>query len=169
MKPQKRIIIVLILVIIIFMIIGIVGITISGTLNHRFFTDIDNFSRLDEYAVKNIELSDDKYLGELEVVSYYTKVILYNGKEYLVFAYVFPDVDSTITYFKKCTGVSSEINWNFHSSSNYFTYSEYIAYYECCLYRIEGGSYKEFVDAVNFINKLFPIEYSELSQNQLNE
>ena len=153
--------------IVIFVVICAIEIFATDSVNDRFYTDIDSFSKLDEYTVKELKLTDDKYLGDLEIVSHYTKEILYNGKKYSVYAYVFSDAESSATYFMNCTGISTEPDYSFLSSSNLFFNSQYIAFYDCYLYRIEGhGRYKLFVEAVNFITESFPLEYHDLYQNK---
>lgn len=166
MKSRGKVIIICTVVIVIVLsVIGIMGIMTFQSLNIRFFEDIESFSKLDEYVVRELELADDKYLGNLSVTSYYAKEISYNGEKYSVFAYVFSNNEASFEYFKKCTGKKTDLDWNYSSSSN-FTSSRYLAYYGNCLYRIEGGSIRAFVEAVNFINETFPIGYDELKSKQ---
>lgn len=166
MKKRGKVIITctVVTMIVLFVVVIIVGIT-SPSLNNRFFTDINSFAKLDEYVVKDLEITKDKYLEHHEIISYYAKEISYNGKKYSVYAYVFSSNEASYEYFKKCTGKTTDSAWNFSASSNYIS-SRYLAYYENCLYRIEGGEYKSFVEAVNFINETFPIGYDELKSKQ---
>ncbi len=163
-KNKKKIILICVVIIVLIALIavGIMGIVTSQSLNIRFFTDINSFTKLNEFAVSELELTDDKYLENNKIVYSYTKEILYNGERYAVYAYVFQNESSAMEYFEKCTGKKADLKWNFSSSSNYISRSEYVAYYENCLYRIEGGGYRAFINAVNFINESFPIEYEDL-------
>ena len=172
MKHNKKLISIIAItlaVIIILIIIGTVVVVSAGSIEYRFFTDINSFKKLDEYSTNKIDLSNDNELKELEVVFYYAEEISYEGKNYSIMAYVFADNTSASTYFKKCTGKESVNNWNFSLKSNLFFHSEYIAFYDNCLYRVIGGNYKSFVEVVNFISESFPIDYHDLYENEQTE
>ncbi len=167
MKSKGKLFIIsTVVIVLLFVIICVIEIFTTDSMNDRFFTDINSFSKLDKYVVGDIELTNDEYLGDLEVISYYVKEILYGGKKYSVFAYVFSDAESSAAYFKNCTGISTNPDYSFSSSSNLFFNSQYIAFYDCYLYRIEGyGRYKSFVETVNFITETFPLDYHNLYQS----
>ncbi|MBQ9152012.1 MAG: hypothetical protein IJX72_07155 [Clostridia bacterium] len=128
----------------------------------HFFTSIEDFSAIDSYVKKDLSPQDDPNLGNLSVMESYTKIIEYNGKEYILYAYIFHDTAASIEYFHEVTGKKTSNVWNFASSSNTYFHSHYVAYYENCLYYIEGGNRWDFIEAVNFINNSFPITLESL-------
>lgn len=129
----------------------------------HFFTNIEDFSAIDAYVKKDLSPKDDPNLGDLSVVESYTKIVEYDGTEYYLFAYVFHDTEASIEYFHEVTGKKTAKDWNFASSSNTYFHSHYVAYYKNCLYYIEGGNRSDFIEAVNFINKSFPITLESLA------
>lgn len=144
------------------LIVGLAGFISAGNINNRVFTDISNFSAIEQYEVAEIKISDDKLPDNIQPKKSYVTSIMYKGRQYSIFAYVFDDTETANSYFKLCTGKKSNLNYNFSMSTNYLFSSQYIAYYDNCLYRIEGGSYKDFVDAVNFINQSFPTDLADI-------
>ena len=132
-------------------------------INNRVFTDINSFNKLDQYVTKDFDIANDKKLNGLVPKQSYTKEISYNGHVYSVYAYVFSDTATTNSYFKSCTGKNTNMEYNFSMSTNVLFSSDYIAYSGCYVYRIEGNSYKEFVNAVNFINDSFPIDLNTIN------
>ena len=99
---------VLIIVILLVACVGLIGFFTTKPIYNRVFTDISDFNRLDQYAVKEIDVSDDKNLNGLAPKSSYVKEISYNGDVYSVYAYVFSDTESAISYFQKCTGKNTD-------------------------------------------------------------
>jgi hypothetical protein len=128
----------------------------------RFFKEIKDFSVMDSHVKTDLSPSDDPSLGDCSVTESYTKVIEYDGKEYILYAYVFRDTATSIEYFHEVTGKKTSKEWDFASSSNTYFHSHYVAYYENCLYYIEGGNRWDFTKAVNFINESFPITLESL-------
>lgn len=120
----------------------------------RMFENIDDLSKLDQYAVSDLSFDDDKNLQGSVPISFYIKKIKYEGHTYSVYAYVFTDVESAKSYFEIYTGKTAEENQNFLLSSGLF-HSSYIVFEENRLYRIEGGLYRPFVAAVRFICQSF--------------
>ena len=134
----------------------------SDPVQTRFFSTIDELSHLDSYVKEELSSQDDSYLKDLRVQDSYTKLIEYNGKTYRLYAYVFEDTESARQYFERKTGVRTSTDWDMRYSSNIYFSSMYIAYHENCLYRIEGGSYVNFVKAVNLVNDPFSITLKSL-------
>ena len=127
-------------------------------LQHRFFSDITEFDKLNSYAVKDLEKTGDKDLGRLAPEESYTKEIVYDGETYQVYAYCFSDPEDAKAYFHNNTGKKTKNNQDFCMSSNRLFSSEYVAFQGGCLYKIQGGSYRKFVNAVNFFTESFSVE-----------
>lgn len=163
-KSNKKILVIFIVfgILTCMFIVGLIGFISAGNINNRVFTDISDFSAIEQYEVDEIKISDDKLPDNIQPKASYVTSIMYNGRQYSVFAYVFDDTEDASIYFKLCTGKKSDLNYNFSLSTNYLFSSKYIAYYDNCLYRIEGGSYKDFVDSVNFINQSFSIDLTRI-------
>lgn len=164
MKNKKVIAVAQIIVSVLFLLIVaacLIGFTTTEQIQNLVFTDIDDFKKLEEYSVEDINLEDDKMpKGILPDVSF-LKVISFNGHNYKVYAYEFSDSESAREYFNKCTGKTTDAKSNYSMTTNYLFASDYIAFHENFLYRIEGGNYKDFAETVNFINKSFSIDLSE--------
>lgn len=159
----KRILIIIVIVLTISIVVLFPIVSLfTKTFDHKYFTSIEEFHFLQDYLVENSSLDDDEYLGTKIVVDSFTEKINYEGNTYNVYAYVFADSESSIAYFNQYTGKNSKTDWNFSMSSNYYFNSKYIAYHENCLYRIEGGNYLAFVDAVNLITSNFSVTYDSL-------
>lgn len=161
---RRRLIIPILSVCIFFSIIVLIIVNaFSVRIDYKFFSNIDEFSHLEQCDSEEI-IEEDDYLRNSELLDSYTRRIEYKGKEYVVYAYVFVDVEDLREYFDKYTGKRTKSEWNFSSSSNYFFRSSFIAYHQNCLYRIEGGNYSDFVEAVNFITSEFSITYNSLKK-----
>ncbi len=128
----------------------------------HFFTYIEDFSAIESHVKTDLDPQNDPNLGDLSVMESYTKIIEFDGKDYILYAYVFHDTAASIEYFHEVTGKKTSKKWNFSLSSNTYFHSHYVAYYENCLYYIEGGNRWDFVEAVNFINDSFPITLESL-------
>ncbi len=144
--------------------IPLIGIFSAEPIKNRVFTDIADFGNLDEYAI-DTDLSDDKLPEDLVSEVSFLKEITYGGNNYKIYAYIFSDSNSAQEYFNEYTGKESVADYNYSMSTNYFFSSHYIAHYECYLYRIEGGNYKDFAEVVNFINESFAIDINDLIKN----
>ena len=70
----------------------------------------------------------------------------------------FSEPKDALTYFNNSTGKKSESIRNYSMSTNYLFSSDYIVQNGNCVYRIEGGNYKNFVKAVNYINESLKID-----------
>ena len=134
----------------------------SDNMQWRFFTSIEDFSTIESYVKTNLDPQNDPNLCDLSVLESYTKIIEFDGKDYILYAYVFHDTAASIEYFHEVTGKETSKEWNFSSSSNTYFHSHYVAYYENCLYYVEGGNRWDFVKAVNFINDSFPVTLESL-------
>ena len=172
MKNNKRFtryLLISFLLILLFMVISIIGFLRTEPINKRFFTDISDFNKLEKYEKNERSLPADKNLKGITPETAYTKEIEYKGKTYKVYAYVFSDTESSVSYFCKKTGkIKSACDYDFSISTNYFFSSHFIAYNECCLYRVDGGNYKSFAEVVNFINESFPLDLRVLQERQAN-
>lgn len=156
---NKLLITAIIIVVFTFISLSLVLFFTTEPINNLVFTNIDSFNKLSQYVTKDIA-TDDKLNGLLPEQSY-TKEILYNGHTYSVYAYVFADTTTTISYFKSCTGKNTDTEYNFSMSTNVLSNSDYVAYAGCCIYRVVGNGYREFTNTVNFINASFPIDLNE--------
>lgn len=164
MKSKKVIAAVQIIIAVLFLSIVVtcfIGFISAEQISNHVFTNIDDFKKLDEYSVKDINLEDDKMLKDIHPAAFYLNEISFNGHNYKVYAYEFSDLEFAREYFYKCTGKKTDAKANYSMTTNYLFSSDYIAYYENFLYRIEGGNYKAFSETVNFINNSFPIDLSE--------
>lgn len=160
----KRVMIVALIVLIICVVTALPLVSLlSKRVENRFFTHIDELCHLENYITESLSLDQDDFLDKKTVKDSFTKKIVYNGKTYTIYAYVFTDAESSIMYFNQYTGKSADAKWNFSFSSNYYFSSSYIAFYQNCLYRIEGGFYNDFVDAVDMITDPFTVTYDDLS------
>ncbi len=164
MKNNKRIYKIAVTAIVILVVsvsaFGLMGFLFADFAHIRFFTDISSFDKLTEYEIEEIE--EDKKLKGLVPLSSYTNKILYGGKLYSVYAYVFSDVDSSRAYFKSVTGKKSDRNCDYSFVTNYYFYSQYIVFNDNCLYLVQGGNYGDFVTAFNFITESFPLDEKSL-------
>ena len=164
MKNKKAILIIQIVAILLILSIGpicLIGFFSAESLRHYMFSDIQDFEKLDQYAVTELSPSDDKYLNGLSFESSYTKEISYENASFTIYAYVFADTETAVLYFKNSTGKSTDSEHNYSMSTNYLFNSFYILQYDCCVYRVEGGNYNDFAEAVNYINENFPINTEE--------
>lgn len=134
----------------------------SARIDPKFFSSVDEFSHLEQYCLEEDAIIEDNHLEKSKLLDSYIRKIAYKEKTYVIYAYVFVDVETAQEYFNEYTGKHTKAEWNFSSSSNYFFESSLIAYHQNCLYRIEGGNYMDFVEAVNFIISTFSIEYDSL-------
>lgn len=66
--------------------------------SHRIFSDIKNMHQLDSYTLSS-DISDD-YLKDLSYDADYMRQIEYNDEKYDVFAYVFPNVSTSMQYYE---------------------------------------------------------------------
>ena len=162
-SPKYSLIIKSIPIIIILSIFSIclIGFFSTENLQWRMFASIEEFQKLDQYAKEEFSIEKDKVLSGIIPESYYIKSILYDGNLYTVYAYVFPESKDALTYFNNFTGKKSESARDYSMSTNYLFSSDYIVKNENCVYRIEGGNYKNFVKAVNYINETFEIDVTE--------
>ncbi len=135
---------------------------LTHQIHARFFTDISDFSKLEPYVVRELSISEDRYVDENTVKESYIKTIKYGGRKYDVFAYVFENTADAAEYYSKCSRNSADSNWGHYSMSNFFFTSDFIAFHENCLFRVAGGSYLPFSDVVNFICKDFEISEDSL-------
>ena len=159
-SPKYTLIIKSIAIIIILSIfpICLIGFFSAEDLQWRMFASIEEFQKLDQYATEAFSIEKDKVLSGIIPESYYIKSILFDGDLYTVYAYVFSESKDALTYFNNFTGKKSESIRNYSMSTNYLFSSNYIVQNENCVYRIEGGNYKSFVKAVNYINESFKID-----------
>ena len=156
-KNKNKFIIIIISVLVVLFLILSSFVTIFYQHEIFFFDDLDSFSELNEYVVDDLNEKNDKYLKDIEFDNSYLKKISYNKKEYYVYAYVFYDIEDAKQYFKNATGKTSNEKWNFSSSSNIIFASNYISFYENCVFRIEGKNYFEFQKMLNFIAEIAPL------------
>ena len=141
--------------------ICLIGFFSTEDLQWRMFASIEEFQKLDQYSKEEFSIEKDKVLSGIIPESYYIKSILYDGNLYTVYAYVFSESKDALTYFNNFTGKKSESARDYSMSTNYLFSSDYIVKNENCVYRIEGGNYKNFVKAVNYINETFEIDVTE--------
>lgn len=162
-SPKYSLIIKCITIIIILSIfpICLIGFFSAEELQWRMFASIEEFQKLDQYATEAFSIEKDKVLSGIIPESYYIKSILFDGDLYTVYAYVFSEPKDALTYFNNFTGKKSESARDYSMSTNYLFSSDYIVQNGNCVYRIEGGNYKDFVKAVNYINETFEIDISE--------
>lgn len=162
-SPKYSLIIKSIAIIIILSIFSIclIGFFSTEDLQWRMFASIEEFQKLDQYSKEEFSIEKDKVLSGIIPESYYIKSILYDGNLYTVYAYVFSESKDALTYFNNFTGKKSESARDYSMSTNYLFSSDYIVKNENCVYRIEGGNYKNFVKAVNYINETFEIDATE--------
>lgn len=148
---------IIILIITIF-IICLIGFFNTEPLQFRMFSDIDDFAKLDQYVTKEMFAEDDKNIKDLIPTESYVKEISYEGHTYSVYAYVFDESEDASSYFENATGkAQTQSGMNYSMTTNYLFSSRYIVLYDCSVYCVEGGSYQNFVKAINFINEHFPI------------
>ena len=121
-------------------------------INYRNFSNIQDFDALNSFILED-ELTDGK-IQALIPESSFVHYVKYNGKDFRVFAYVFQNQEETICYFKNCTGKSQTVESNFSFSSNGFR-SSFIAFQNCCVYRVEGGSPRSVIEFVEYVSLLF--------------
>lgn len=69
--------------------------------NVNYFDKIEDFSKLDDYVIS--EIQNDKYQKNIEAEESYLKKIKYDNKIYIVRAYIFEDTESSQTYFERYT------------------------------------------------------------------
>jgi len=162
-SPKYSLIIKSIAIIIILSIFSIclIGFFSTEDLQWRMFASIEEFQKLDQYAKEEFSIEKDKVLSGIIPESYYIKSILFDGNLYTVYAYVFSESKDALTYFNNFTGKKSESARDYSMSTNYLFSSDYIVKNDNCVYRIEGGNYKNFVKAVNYINETFEIDVTE--------
>jgi len=162
-SPKYSLIIKSIAIIIILSIFSIclIGFFSTEDLQWRMFASIEEFQKLDQYAKEEFSIEKDKVLSGIIPESYYIKSILFDGNLYTVYAYVFSESKDALTYFNNFTGKKSESARDYSMSTNYLFSSDYIVKNDNCVYRIEGGNYKNFVKAVNYINENFEIDVTE--------
>ena len=91
----------------------------SDNMQWRFFTSIEDFSTIESYVKTNLDPQNDPNLGDLSVLESYTKIIEFDGKDYILYAYVFHDTAASIEYFHEVTGKETSKEWNFSSSHPY--------------------------------------------------
>lgn len=128
----------------------------------RYFTDISSFSALEPYVVGNLDAFQDSDIDKETVAASYAKTIEYSGRKYDVYAYVFEDTASAAAYFRDCTGETVSGERQYKSESVLFLSTTYVAFYKECLFRVEGGWYPSFVEALNAITAQFPITEAAL-------
>lgn len=155
MKKRIRILaIVCLLLVLVTFVINAISCSMAEDIHYRCFNAIDDFSRLESYVTKELQIEDDRYIHDLIPVSSYTKEIVYEGNRYRIFAYIFETPQDTLTYFHQETGVDTVEEQGFLSSTGMFR-STVTVYSNNCLYRVEGGMVHRFNKAVNFINRSF--------------
>ena len=148
---------ILVIVIILIVFVGVISLVFDkNEYNVNYFDKIEDFSKLDDYVIS--EIQNDKYQKNIEVEESYLKKIKYDNKIYIVRAYIFEDTESSQTYFERYTKKKCDSKSNYYWYSNPFK-SYFIAYNENCLYCVEGGySRRAFIEFVSFLNSTFPIK-----------
>ncbi len=122
--------------------------------HYRNFSDIHHFNALNSYILEG-ELSDSK-IKTLTPEASYVHYVKYDEKEFQIFAYTFSNLEETISYFNNCTGKSPILESSFRLSS-YGFHSSFITYYDCCVYRVEGGSPQSVAEFVEFFSSFFDL------------
>ena len=146
-----------IIVIILIILVGLVILVFDkNDYSINYFEKIEEFSKLDNYAVD--EIQNDKHIKNIKIEESYLKKIKYDNKTYVVRAYIFEDTESSQTYFERYTKIESDSKSRYYWYSNPFK-SYLIAYNNNCLYCVEGGYNRNaFVEFVNYLNSSFPIK-----------
>lgn len=131
----------------------------------KYFSDIEQFSVMDEYVIKDLSPDDDKYLKDIPYAESYTKQLEFEGKKYQVYAYVFENDEDSQKYYGLCTSykTNQRRTYNFHTTTYSKSYG--IVLYDKCVYRFYGGKHDAFVEAYNYLTESFPMFYRNLNSN----
>lgn len=156
---MKKIIIVGLLIIIV--LLGAFSLILGGLfsaeqpLSIKMFDSLQEFSKLDKYAIQEYTSESRSDLEELIVTDQYSCVASYNNITYTVSAYVFPDASSSQVYFERVTGRTSQEEWNYSCSGNVVFKTRYVVYYKNKAYIVEGKDQKSCVEFINWLSADF--------------
>lgn len=123
------------------------------------FTNISAFDFLEEYELDNIN-TYDYYLGEMQPKDSYVAQVEYRGRQYNIFAYEFGSAVEARQYFVNVSGASNTVTYPkclFYLTSQNFIKSTYCAYYENCVYKVEGNGFARFCEFLTWLGEDFPI------------
>lgn len=160
MKKGKLTVLACIVTALIFTILLVlVNVVMKTPVENRMFAQLEEFSKLDAYTFGEAPSLSNEPDGDA-IAARYCKVVTYEGEEYQVYAYIFSDTHYAKEFFSNVTGRSSDLAGNYSLSGNYFFHTRYIAYSNCNLYMVKGGSEKETVAFVNWLNSSFKLEFN---------
>ena len=169
-KSRKSLTIILIAAIA--LVILIVAVTLIDFFTHlvhsRMYTNLDQFSKLDEYVVEDLPI---ERLAETKALSgRYCKLVRWEEHEYTVYAYLFEKAEDAEDYYyariskgKKPQSTTA----GFKCWSNYFFTTHCVAWYGTGVYAISGGGYHNTSAFLNWLTEDFPVELLPIIQNEM--
>lgn len=123
--------------------------------NVRMFEHIEELEKLEPYVTKELTIGDDRYVRNLDIVDSYLCKVEYNDCTYEVYAYVFKDMDTSKKYFRNIQGGTTEDNASYSASTDWLSYTEYVAYRYNCAILVNGKGYDSCVEFINWLNADF--------------
>ena len=128
----------------------------------KYFTDIEQFSVMDEYVTKDLSPDDDKYLKDIPYAESYTKQLEFEGKKYQVYAYEFNNVEDARNYFKAVSGRDTAQKYDHRTKLTSYSKSFCLVISNNNVYRFNGRKIDSFTKAYNCLTEGFPVCYKTL-------
>lgn len=121
--------------------------------NDRIFSTLDEIKKADAYAVDELPIPSS--LRSEEIEESYCKRISYEGKKYLVYAFVFSDAQTSKDYYEDVVHRVSDRDESYFMSSKKPGGTTYIAYSGTRCYCVKGKGYRATAEFVNWLNEDF--------------
>ncbi len=151
--------------------IGVVAVAVllrseNYNIEKKAFSNLSSFNKLDTYSTDSNSISDDA-LGSIVPVEAYVNAVVYSGKKYKVYAYIFEDDFDAFLYYKQATGYESADKMKcFYYQNSSFGGTDYVVYYDRYAYRINGGKLSDFSSFVNWLVSDFPVDIGDEYYNE---
>jgi|GEM_PF-2881649 len=109
---------------------------------HKMFSDINMINIPEDYVIEGIPY--DKCLKNIQPIEKYTKIVLWNDKEYYICAYEFENTEDSKEYAYNLMPAKNKYRGNsdYREVSTIFFVTDYVAYYENKIIFIRGSDIK---------------------------